>query len=75
MERIFLNVLESLKHRLPEYEVILNNDNDTYFIYFIKDKEIVYLINITSLYKSTFVLDRSVLVELIMVVLKSRGLA
>lgn len=75
MERIFLNVLESLKHRLPEYEVILNNDNDTYFIYFIKDKKIVYLINITALYKSTFVLDRSVLVEIIMIVLKSRGLA
>lgn len=73
MEEIFKRVAASLSAKTP-YRTELNISNDNIYIYFYEGEEIVYLINLSSLYKATLVLDTRYLVNICLEVLKSRGL-
>ena len=73
MEEIFKRVSFTLEVKTP-YTTSLNISNDNIYVYFYEGEEIVYLINLSSLYKATLVLDTRYLVNICLEVLKSRGL-
>lgn len=70
-------IFESVAYRLSlltDFDVSVNESGEEYILYFRKNREIVYLINISKLYKSTLVLDTKTLVEICKLVLKSKVL-
>lgn len=70
-------IFESVAYRLSlltDFDVSVNESGEEYILYFRKNREIVYLINISKLYKATLVLDTKTLVEMCKLVLKSKVL-
>ena len=70
-------IFESVAYRLSlltDFDVSVNESGEQYILYFRKNREIVYLINISKLYKATLVLDTKTLVEICKLVLKSKVL-
>lgn len=70
-------IFESVAYRLSlltDFDVSVNESGEEYILYFRKNREIVYLINISKLYKATLVLDTKTLVEICKLVLKSKVL-
>ena len=70
-------IFESVAYRLSlltDFDVSVNESGEEYILYFRKNREIVYLINISKLYKATLVLDTKTLVEICKLVLRSKVL-
>lgn len=67
-------VVTELQTRLPDIDVTINYSKKKYFIYFKKNSEIIYLIDLTSLAKSTCIYEVKTLSDICVLVLKSRGL-
>ena len=67
-------VVTELQARLPDIDVTINYSKKKYFIYFKKNSEIIYLIDLTSLAKSTCIYEVKTLSDICVLVLKSRGL-
>lgn len=70
-------IFESVAYRLSlltDFDVSVNESGEECLLYFRKNREIVYLINISKLYKATLVLDTKTLVEICKLVLKSKVL-
>lgn len=74
MKEIFEQVANILNYKLPNINVVVKSTSDDSYLYFYRNKEIVYVIDITALYKATLVLDVKTLSEISVLVLKSRGL-
>ena len=73
MNEIFMRVAAALEVKTP-YKTKLNISTDSTYLYFYDGEEIVYLINLSLLYKATLVLDTRYLVNICLEVLTSRGL-
>ena len=67
-------VVTELQARLHDIDVTINYSKKKYFIYFKKNSEIIYLIDLTSLAKSTCIYEVKTLSDICVLVLKSRGL-
>ena len=68
-------IFESVAYRLSiltDFDVTVNESGEEYLLYFRKNKEIKYLINISKVYKGTLVLDTKTLVEICKLVLKNK---
>lgn len=74
MKEIFEQVANMLNYKLPDFNIVVKSTSDESYLYFYRNKEIVYVINISALYKATLVLDIKTLSEISVLVLKSRGL-